>query len=100
MMLKRWRGFHPPAFYSLLTSSVLLVPVAVALGHLLNLLAFLLRPLLSPPYSAIIPYIEYGVKYFLLILTPKRNLLTKILSKLVSFLLFSYKQLLYYSTQM
>lgn len=64
MMLKRWRVFHPPAFYSLLTSSVLLVPVAVALVHLLNLLAFLLGPLLSPPYSTFIPYIEYKVKYF------------------------------------
>nr|DAQ57954.1 MAG TPA: hypothetical protein [Caudoviricetes sp.] len=41
----------------------MLVPVPVALTHLLNLLAFLLCPLLSPPYIFIIPYIVYKNKY-------------------------------------
>ena len=53
------------------------MPVAVALVHLLNLLAFLLCPLLSPPYNIIIPYIEYKVKHFLLILTTKKGAVTK-----------------------
>nr|DAW25362.1 MAG TPA: hypothetical protein [Caudoviricetes sp.] len=54
----------------------MLVPVAVALAHLLSLLAFLLCPLVSPPYNIIIPYIEYKIKHFLLLLIIKNSLLT------------------------
>jgi len=50
----------------------LLAPVAVALAHLLSLLAFLLYPLLSPPYNIIIPYIVYKVNYFITIFITKK----------------------------
>nr|DAE64628.1 MAG TPA: hypothetical protein [Caudoviricetes sp.] len=39
MMLRRWRGFHPPAFYSLLTSFKMMIASVSSVNSFIKLVS-------------------------------------------------------------